>query len=100
MQAPLTEPAPVETRVSAKVRAVGNSLGIIIPQKVLKQLGIRKGDFIEFDINYEELLRAKRIALIMAMKGSLRRRYGDVEWDYETDDLDEADKPEYEGYYP
>ena len=88
------------TQVEAKVRAIGNSLGILIPKSVLTEAGILKGDTIRIEIDIDALERARRIATIMAARGSLRRRYGpDEQWDYDTDDMDESDKPDYEGIF-
>jgi antitoxin component of MazEF toxin-antitoxin module len=39
------------SRVTAKVRAIGNSLGIILPKKILENAGIEKGDTIEINID-------------------------------------------------
>jgi antitoxin component of MazEF toxin-antitoxin module len=70
-------------------------LGIIIPKKVLQNIGIGKGDDIVIDIDIELLRRQKRIALIEELKGSLKHLRGDEPWDCSDTDVDEVDKPEY-----
>ena len=82
------------------MRSVGNSLGIIIPKAILEGAGIKKGDTIAIEIDMLALKQGKRQAWIEEMRGLLKRRFGDVELDYELDETDEADKPEYEGRYP
>jgi len=86
----------VETKLTAKVRAIGNSLGIILPKRIISQSGIKKGDEITVEINSQKLQNAKRIQRILSAKGSMKRRYGDnVSWDYDTEDFEESDKQEH-----
>ncbi|GEM_PF-2885301 len=88
--------ASEKSTIKAKVRAIGNSLGIILPKKILANAGIKKGDEIIIEINVADLLEAKRIQRILSARGSLKRLYGEHEqWDYDTDDFEESDKSEY-----
>lgn len=37
-------PAPVKTPKTLKIRAIGNSLGVVLPKEVLQSLGAGEGD--------------------------------------------------------
>ncbi len=39
-----------EMHISTKVKRWGNSLGLIIPAKALKKLGIEEGELVDIDI--------------------------------------------------
>jgi len=65
----------------AKVRKIGNSLGIIIPSKIIEEMGFHKGDIINVAIppseseKRNELLRS--LAGIDGEKPPFRRDKGD-----------------------
>lgn len=65
----------------AKVRKIGNSLGIIIPSKIIEEMGFHKGDIINVAIppsesgKRNELLRS--LAGIDGEKPLFRRDKGD-----------------------
>ena len=85
-----------ERKFNTKLRPVGNSLGIIIPKKILDEKNIKEGDEITIQINIQELQNAKRIQRILSARGSMKRRFGsDDAWDYNTEDFEESDKQEH-----
>ena len=43
-----------ERKFNTKLRPVGNSLGIIIPKKILDEKNIKEGDEITIQINIQE----------------------------------------------
>lgn len=89
----------ITTTVKAKVRAIGNSLGIILPKKLLNDACISKGDEISIIIDVEELLKTQRLKKILSVKGCMKHLRGTKPLNYDTDDIDEADKPEYERFF-
>ncbi len=91
--------SPEKSKVKAKVRAIGNSLGIILPKKILANAGIKKGDTIEINIDLDDLARTQRMKKILAVRGCMKHLRGNKPWNYDTDDIDEADKTEYEGMF-
>lgn len=38
-------------KITKKITTVGNSLGILLDKPFLKKLNLKKGDFVEIDIN-------------------------------------------------
>lgn len=52
--------------IEAKLRKVGNSLGIIIPNDILQQLGYAKGDIIHLAISPADIKIRNRDLLALA----------------------------------